>query len=44
MPSIDGEKSVRVTSCLFLRRRFAQMGVNIPGVIHGFWSALLYIF
>ena len=37
MPPIDGEISVWVTS----RWRFAQMDVNIPGVIHVLWSALL---
>ena len=44
MPSIDGEISVRVTSRFFLRRRFARMEVNIPRVIHGLRSALVYTF
>ena len=44
MPPIDGEISVWVTSRFFSRRRFARMEVNIPGVIYGLWSALLYMF
>ena len=44
MPPINGEISVWVTSCFFSRWRFAWMEVNIPGVIHGLWSALLYMF
>ena len=44
IPPIDGEISVWVTSPFFSRRRFAWMEVNIPGVIHGLWSALFYKF
>ena len=44
MPPIDGEKSVWVTLRVFSRRRFARIEVNISVVIHGLWSALLYLF
>ena len=44
MPPIDGEKSVRVTSSFFLRCRLARLEVNIPEVIRGFRSTLLYMF
>ena len=44
MRPIDGEKSVWVTSRFFSRCPFAQMEVAIPGVIHGYRSALLYMF
>ena len=44
MPRIDGETSVWVTYLFFLRLHFARMEVNIPGVIHGLRSALLYMF
>ena len=43
MPQIDGEISVGVTSRFFSRRPFTLMEVNIPVVIHGLWSASLYM-
>ena len=41
---IDDEISVWVTSRFFSRLRFAQLEINIPGVINGLQSALLYMF
>ena len=44
MPPIDGNNRWVILRAFFSRRRFALMEVNINWVIHGFQSALLYMF